>query len=167
MPRNLQQSTTTSQVARINRTLVDLGQNGHGQISIYHSQPLATRDEIAETCKRLVAAFPKLDQEVVFTIIDRAIARQMPLQQIVDAINHTIDTCEYPNFTPAKVLNFDTSYEIYSYNEASEMMYQNGGNKVAGGGTLLSKLKINGTLCWVKTIDKQRFNIPDAISNEQ
>ena len=43
LPRNLQQSTTTSQVARINRTLVELGQNGHGQISIYQNQPPAKR----------------------------------------------------------------------------------------------------------------------------
>jgi len=164
LPRNLQQSTTTSQVARINRTLVELGQNGHGQISIYQNQPPAKRDEIAEALKRLVAAFPKLDQEVVFTIIDRATALQMPIQQVIDGINHTIDTCEYLNFTPAKVLNFDTKFDIYSYNQACEIQYQNGGNKTATGGTLLSKIKINGALVWVKTIDKQRFNLPDEIN---
>lgn len=167
LPKKAQQSTNISPLKAIDNAIIRRGQNGYKQISVYRSQPPATKEELKEEVKRLLLAFPKIEQDVLIIIAERAFEKKMPLQQIVDGINRTIDTCEYPNFTPAKVLNFDINYDIYSYAEACDIWIKNGGNKVSGGGTLLSKIKINNTIAYIKTIDKQRFNIPDAINNEQ
>ena len=45
----------------------------------------------------------------------------MTVNHFRDAINNAIDNVNYISFTPSQILNFDVTFDIYSYSEACEM----------------------------------------------
>ena len=157
--------TTISQSRAIDLALIKAGQQGYGQISVYSGGNPITKEQATALTAPLLLAFPKLDEGIIKIITRRAVEKKMTVNHFRDAINNAIDNVNYISFTPSQILNFDVTFDIYSYSEACEMWVKNGGNKIAGGGTLLSKIKINSEIVYIKTTDKERFNIADEINN--
>jgi len=132
-------------------------ENGKLSMSIYSGDEPATMQDLAESAVKLQAAFPNLQNSVIKTIINRAIEKGFSRRQFEDAVNRTIDTCEYQNFAPAKVLNYDIRCKLYSYNEACEIMY------LAQNPKEVVPIVINGQRFWVYPADKIKYNIPDEM----
>lgn len=125
-------------------------------MSLYSGEP-AKVDELQEETNKLLFAFPKLEKSVVAVIIERAIENKMPLQRIIDGVNHVIETCEYLNFVPAKVLNYDIKCRLYSYDEACDIFTKTQNRKA------LIPIVIRGKRLYISPADKAKYNIPDEI----
>jgi hypothetical protein len=156
LPQKCEQSTNISPLKAYEQSIVKRGEDGRLSMSLYIGEP-ASRDQLKNETKRLLLAFPRIEETVILTIIERAEEKGYPIQRIIDGINHTIDTCEYLNFVPAKVLNYDLKCRLYSYNEACDIFTKTQNMKA------LLPMTIRGTRVYVSPADKAKYNLPDII----
>ena len=126
------------------------------EISIYRGG--ITPENATRQAKKMISAFPELSNTTIQLILERAKEKGFSDQRLTDAVNQVIDTCRYPNPKPADFLSFDKRVQILTYNELCEQV----GKGVASFETQ-TRITINGNGYWVRTIDKELHNIPDAM----
>lgn len=66
---------------------------------------------------RIAAAFPQLGGEFYVILAVRINELGIGDQRLMDAVNHVIDNCQYPQPTLAQFLNFDVKVKFYTYAE--------------------------------------------------
>jgi predicted DNA-binding ribbon-helix-helix protein len=71
----------------------------------------------AESVARLKRAYPKLDKGFYLTLNEMVDKNGFTDERLVAAIDEVISTCEYPDFPPARILNFDKRVKVHSLNE--------------------------------------------------
>ena len=126
------------------------------EISIYRGG--ITTDNATKQSKRIIKAFPELTNDAFELILERAVAKGFSDQRLNDAVNQVIDTCRYPIPKPADFLSFDKRVQILTYNELRDKVC----NGMASFETQ-TRITINGNGYWIRTIDKELHNIPDAM----
>ena len=131
-----------------------LDENGEHSISLYTGelQPKI----VAENVAKIKAAFPALKPEYFSLLIDRLKERGFSDQRLIDSVNNVIDNCQYPTPTLANFLSFDKRAKIYNYQEMCNVVSSNHLKP-----DYFSKIRINGKLFWVKTSDKDLYQLPD------
>jgi len=86
------------------------------EISLY-TDPPATTDQVKFEVKKLLSAFPDIDNNYIIVLIDRLLANRFTYQRVCDAISHVIDTCNYKRPMVAEIVSFDQKKKLYTYNE--------------------------------------------------
>lgn len=89
--------------------------NGSFEVSAYHGGTIG--QETIHTIKLLKNSFPELSKEFHDVLSERAIALGFNDQRFKDAVNHVIDTCEYPRPTIAKFIGWDKKIKLLSYDQ--------------------------------------------------
>ena len=86
------------------------------ELSLYTDTP-ATPDQIKQELKKLVSAFPDIDNQYVIVLIDRMVANRFTRNRVFDAINNIIDNCHYKRPMIAEIVGFDKKVRLYTYSE--------------------------------------------------
>lgn len=131
-----------------------LDENGGHSISLYTGE--LQQKTVAESVAKIKAAFPSLQPEYYSLLIDRLKDRGFSDQRLIDAVNNVIDNCQYPTPTLANFLSFDKRAKIYNYQEMCNVVSSNHLKP-----DYFSKIRINGKLFWIKTFDKDLYQLPD------
>ena len=131
-----------------------LDENGEYSISLYAGE--LKQKTVAESVAKIKAAFPALKPEYFSLFIDRLKDRGFSDQRLIDSVNNVIDNCQYPTPTLANFLSFDKRAKIYNYQEMCNVVSSNHLKP-----DYFSKIRINGKLFWVKTSDKDLYQLQD------
>lgn len=83
-------------------------------VSTYRGKP-ATKNDILSQLYLLCVAFPQITPEFVAILADQIVSEKWTLARVTDAVKHVLQNCEYPTFTPAKLLSFDKKKKLYNY----------------------------------------------------
>ena len=131
-----------------------INENGEHSISLYTGelQPKI----VAESVAKIKAAFPSLKPEYFSLFIDRLKERGFSDHRLIDSVNNVIDNCQYSTPTLANFLSFDKRVKIYNYHEMCNVVSNNRLEP-----NYFSKIRINGKLFWIKTSDKDLYQLPD------
>lgn len=113
---------------------------------------------VAKNVARIKAAFPALAPEFYKVMAERLIEKGFSDERLTDAVNHVIDTCQYPTPTLANFLSFDLRVKIIDYNQLCGQVLR---QEVSWSD--FAKIKINDRLYYVRKSDKDLYNIPDEI----
>jgi hypothetical protein len=92
----------------------------NNEISIYQD-PVATQSELKSEFKKLIAAFPEVDNDYIIVLTSRLVEKRFTKQRVQDAINNIIDTCPYRRPSIADIISFDKKVRIYDYSEVEKM----------------------------------------------
>jgi hypothetical protein len=95
----------------------------NSELSIYNDQK--TPQGFYEAWLRLESCFPTLDTEYWDILQNRANANGFTDKRLMDAINHTIDTCKYPKPSIADIIGYNKSIKLYSYDEMIHFITEN------------------------------------------
>lgn len=95
-------------------------------ISAYTPGSLSDRTGL-EITNMVRHAFPSITTEFLRLLVSRMRAENFSDERATDAVNHVIDTCEYPLPTIARFLSFDRRKRVFSYNEMLLFLSQNQG----------------------------------------
>jgi hypothetical protein len=117
--------------------------NGERFISAYTSGEL-TPETVVRQCKKIKDVFPALTQNFFDVFIDRVKEKNFTDQRLIDAINHVIDTCQYPTPAMANFLSYDQKKRLYTYNEVCEIVSK-GDNW-----NYFKMIEINNLKWWIK-----------------
>lgn len=107
---------------------------------------------------KVKAAFPALDPLYYQILVERLKNKGFSDQRLIDAVNNVIDNCQYPTPTMANFLSFDKRIKILTYSQATSMIPP-GKNM----DEVFTKIKIKGQLAWIRTEEKNIYNIPDEL----
>ena len=129
-------------------------ESGEYSISLYTGE--LQPKTVAENVAKIKAAFPALKPEYFSLFIDRLKDKGFSDQRLIDSVNNVIDNCQYPTPTLANFLSFDRRAKIYNYQEMCNVVSSNHLKP-----DYFSKIRINGKLFWVKTSDKDLYQLPD------
>lgn len=95
-------------------------------ISAYTPGLLSDRTGL-EITNKVRHAFPSITTEFLRLLVSRMRSENFSDERATDAVNHVIDTCEYPLPTIARFLSFDRRKRVFSYNEMLLFLSQNQG----------------------------------------
>lgn len=84
-------------------------------LSIY--QGVLDERGIAQASKKIEGAFPNLESGFYQVFFDRIKMHGFTNERLLDAIDHVIDTCEYPNPTIAKFISYDQKIQLFTYDQ--------------------------------------------------
>lgn len=129
---------------------------GGSSLSVYSGR--LTAETVVESITKVRATFPTLSNDFYDIFMERIKDKCFSDKRLKDAVNHVIDTCQYPTPTLANFLSFDKRVRILSYSELGVL--------VTNGEALFSnysKIKIAGKPHYVRIADKELFNIPDEL----
>jgi hypothetical protein len=90
--------------------------SNYSEISVY-SDELARPETVKPEVKKLLAAFPDVDNDYLIVLIDRLIKNGFTRQRVTDAINHVIDNCHYKKPMIAEIVSFDKKTKLFTYEE--------------------------------------------------
>jgi hypothetical protein len=114
------------------------------------------QETFARNVAKIKMAFPELDRDFYSILKSRIIDKGFSDQRLNDAVNHVIDTCQYPTPTLANILSFDKRVKILSYHDLCTLV---GKNEASWGN--YAKVMITGKLFYVRKDEKEMFNIPN------
>lgn len=137
-------------------TTVLVSESGEISLIVYSGE--LTQENVAKNSAKIKAAFPALPPEFFKLLVDRIKERGFSDERLSDAVNNVIDNCPYPTPTLANFLSFDKRVKVLGYDELC--------NLVTAGETefkYFSHLRIKGKLFYVRTSDKEIYNIPDEL----
>ena len=83
-----------------------------------------TIEGVVMAVARLKQAFPSLEKGFYNILTDRVKEKGLTDAQIMDSVNHVIDTCEYPTPVIGKFLGYDKKQRLYTYNEISDLVHK-------------------------------------------
>jgi hypothetical protein len=129
-------------------------ENDETQISVYNGS--LDKEVIIENLGRIKASFPSLPPEFFKIFGERIKDKGFSNQRLIDSVNNVIDNCQYPTPTLANFLSFDKRAKIYNYQKMCNVVSSNHLKP-----DYFSKIRINGKLFWVKTSDKDLYQLPD------
>lgn len=66
---------------------------------------------------RIAKAFPQLHEGFYEILNQRLRENQFTDKRLVDAVNHVIDTCQYPTPTTANFISYDKCVEVLTHND--------------------------------------------------
>lgn len=140
-------ATSTSVVAK--------DSDGDFSMSLYSGN--LTPEVAIKNVAKVKASFPALPQAFFDILLERVKAKGFSNERLTDAVNHVIDTCQYPTPTLASFLSFDRRIKMITYAELC--------NKVDKGESFDSyaRIKVAGMAFYVTKADKVLHNIPDEI----
>lgn len=89
-------------------------------ISIYSGN--LTNDCLLKSVKRIKEAFPQLTPGF-YDILQEMIKKDNFCDsRLIDAVDHVIRNCRYPNPTIAEFISYDKKMKIYTYNECIKII---------------------------------------------
>lgn len=106
---------------------------------------------------KLKMAFPNLGQEFFDVLLERIKSLPFTNERAIAAINHVIDTEEYPRFQLSRILSFDTKYKLYTY--AHVLRHVHNGGKFND----YVSVTRSGRKFWVEAADFIRYDIPKEL----
>lgn len=110
---------------------------------------------------RIKAAFPALPDAFFGILASRIIDNDFCNERLTDAVNHVIDTCQYPNPSVAEFISFDRKVKVFTYEEmlkkASDM-----GNAIWTSYRAV-QFKNREKKVWVHVDDVKMYNLTDEV----
>ena len=131
-------------------------ENGEKTITVYTGE--LTPETVLTSIKKIKATFPALSNDFYDIFMERVKDKGFSDQRLKDAVNHVIDTCQYPTPTLANFLSFDKRVKLYDYNQFCSLVTE---GKASWGA--YDRIKGNGSIYFVSKSDKAQHNIPDEI----
>ena len=147
-------------------------QEHHGKILLKSSPQIITKENndtsmsvyvgclnqetFAQNVAKIKMAFPELDISFYKILKARIIEKGFSDQRLSDAVNHLIDTCQYPTPTLANILSFDKRVKVYSYHDLCTLI---GKNEAIWGN--YARILVAGKPFFVRKDEKEMFNIPN------
>jgi len=89
--------------------------NDHFELSAYNDE--LTPQGLIKAVKRVKQSFPSLHDGFHEIFAERIKEKGFTDRQLIDAVNHVIDNCEYPTPTIAKFLSFDSRIKLLNYEQ--------------------------------------------------
>ena len=117
-----------------------------------------TQASVAKNVAKVKAAFPALTPEFFKILVDRLVEKGFSDERLTDSVNNLIDTCQYPTPTLANILSFDKRVKILDYNQVCSLIH-----KQEAAFDNFSKIFIGEKMFYVRTSDKEIYNIPDRL----
>lgn len=74
---------------------------------------------------KLEKSFPAIDAGFTSILLDRAEKNGFTNKRLMDAVNHTIDTCKYPKPSIADIIGFNNGIRLHSYDEMVKYVTEN------------------------------------------
>jgi len=84
-------------------------------VSVYKG--IFTNEVAAIIITRIKAAFPALPDAFFGILASRIIDNNFCNERLTDAVNHVIDTCQYPNPSVAEFVSFDRKIKVLTYED--------------------------------------------------
>lgn len=123
------------------------------EISVYTGELTAT--VLVQNFKKLRNAYEHLSEDFIQILSERVKANNFTDARLTDAINHLIDTCQYPNhITPAHILAFDKKVKFYTYSQMLEIQ-----NKTGRAFDDYGKVRRGNRMFWVSLADIEQYHI--------
>lgn len=72
---------------------------------------------IARVTAYVRASFPSLGRDFPAMLVEAMIRNQFSDERAIDAVNHVIDNCEYPEPTIARFISYDRKVRLYSHSD--------------------------------------------------
>jgi len=76
-----------------------------------------TNEVAAINIARIKAAFPTLHDAFFDILASRIIDNDFCNERLTDAVNHVIDTCQYPNPSVAEFISWDRTFKVFTYED--------------------------------------------------
>lgn len=86
-----------------------------------------TIEGVVMAVARLKQAFPSLEKGFYNILTDRVKEKGLTDAQIMDSVNHVIDTCEYPTPVIGKFLSWDKKRDLLTYNDMCKLAQESSG----------------------------------------
>jgi hypothetical protein len=99
---------------------------------------------MAKNFAKIKASFPGLAPDYFNVLSDMLFEYGFSDERLIDAVNHVISTCVYPQPTIANFLSFDKKVRLYTYQEMCDKVHNQG----AIVWSLHDKVSINGKVFW-------------------
>ena len=125
------------------------------EISIYRG--ILTSQCIAHEIEKIQVSFPTLSETFFNILGERLVINKFNDARLKAAIGFVIDNFKYNTPKIADIIGFDKCVKIYRYDDVLEALDK--------GKTwnYYSKIRKNGKLYYVKTTDKEQFNLSDEL----
>lgn len=101
-----------------------VNKGSHFELSIYSGE--LTAEGLAKAVGRLSKAFPGLTEGFHDVFADRIKEIGFSNDRLMDAVNHVIDNCQYPQPTIAQFIGFDKRVKMYDYQQIVNMNSDDG-----------------------------------------
>ena len=137
------------------KSLLTKTSNGN-ELTVYRGE--LTPKALSQNVAKVKAAFPSLQPDFFVLLIDRLKEKGFSDERLKDAVNSVIDNCHYPTPTLANFLSFDKRVKILTYQELCSMVTEGEASY-----SRYSRIKIKGKIYFVRTVDKDTFNIPEEL----
>ena len=117
-----------------------------------------TQENVVRNFARIKACFPAISPEFYKVLMERIKEKGFSDDRLSDSVNNLIDNFQYPNPTLANILSFDKRVKILDYNQVCNLIH-----KQEASFDNFSKIFIGEKMFYVRTSDKEIYNIPDRI----
>ncbi len=124
------------------------------EVSVYQNGTL-TPEVLVREMRRLRDAFPALPQPFFELLAQRVRDKRFSNSRFTDAVNHIIDTCQYPQPMLASILGYDRRVKLYTHQQVLTMV--SNGYRWDD----FAKVRMNGQLYRMLRAEKELYNIPD------
>lgn len=110
---------------------------------------------------KIKAAFPALPDAFFDILASRIIDNDFCNERLTDAVNHVIDTCQYPTPTVADFVSFDRKIKVFNY---EEMLKKGGefGNEIWKNYGAI-QFKNRAKKVWVHIDEIKMYNLIDEV----
>lgn len=130
--------------------------NGELTLSVFSGE--LTPEIAAKSVARVKVAFPSLQQGFFSVLIERMKEKGFSDQRMIESVNYVIDNCQFPVPTMANFLSYDKRVKVYCYNEVCGLVTSKGFSFEN-----FCRIKINGSMYYIKKSDKDLYNIPEEM----
>lgn len=117
-----------------------------------------TQENVVRNFARIKACFPAISPEFYKVLMERIKEKGFSDDRLSDSVNNLIDNFQYPNPTLANILSFDRKVKVLDYNQVCALI-----GKQEASFDNFSKIFIREKMFYVRTSDKEIYNIPDRI----
>ena len=117
-----------------------------------------TQENVVRNFARIKACFPAISPEFYKVLMERIKEKGFSDDRLSDSVNNLIDNFQYPNPTLANILSFDRKVKVLDYNQVCTLI-----GKHEASFNDFSKIFIREKMFYVRTSDKEIYNIPDRI----
>ena len=120
-----------------------------------------TNEVAAINITRIKAAFPALSDAFFGILASRIIDNDFCNERMTDAVNHVIDTCQYPNPSVAEFISFDRKVKVFTYEEMLKKA-NDLGNEIWTSYRAV-QFKNRERKVWVHVDDVKTYNLTDEV----
>ena len=139
-------------------SMMRLQKSETGEVTLSAYSGELTQPALVESVARVKATFPQLPPEFFKILIERVKDKGFSDKRLIDAVNHVIDTCQYPNPTMANFLSFDKRIKVYSYNDVCNIVTRH-----EGAFADFHRYIEGERVFFVKKADKHAYGLPDEL----